>query len=189
MWKLCSWTRNGYSCRGYSLQELLISLGLIATLAATTLPLLRNPGAATEADRFSLALGQALTDARGLAIASGERVTFCASSDGQTCIRRWPGDVELLVFTDRDKDRAPGPGDAIHLRRELKLQHATALWRGSLGRHYLRFRVDGSAVEYGRFTYCPTSGEPAAFRQLVINRVGRVYRHHDLNKPPEDCTP
>jgi Tfp pilus assembly protein FimT len=174
---------------GYSLQELLIGLGLIAVLAATTLPLLRNPGAATEADRFSLALTQTLADARGLAVASGERITFCASSDGQTCIRHWPGNVELLVFTDRDDDRVLGPGDILHLKQALRLQHATALWRGSLARPYLRFRVDGSAVEYGRFSYCPADGEPAAFRQLVVNRVGRVYRYHDLDQPPEDCEP
>jgi type IV fimbrial biogenesis protein FimT len=173
---------------GYTLQELLISVGLISALMASTVPLLRNPGAATEADRFSLALTQALTKARTLAVASGERITFCASSDGQTCIRHWPGDVELLVFTDRNGDRARGPGDVLHLQQELRLQHATAVWRGSLARPYLRFRVDGSAVEYGRFTYCPASGEPTAFRQLVINRVGRVYRRHDLDPPPDDCS-
>ena len=164
--------------QGYSLQELLISLGLISVLTATTLPLLRNPGATTEADRFARAVTQALANARGIAVASGERITVCASQDGGTCIRRWSGDVELLVFTDRDRDRALGPADALHLRQELSLQHATALWSGSL---------DGSAVEYGRFTYCPASEEHTAYRQLVINRVGRVYRHYDLDHPPAEC--
>jgi type IV fimbrial biogenesis protein FimT len=172
---------------GYSLQELMITLGLIAVLSVTTLPLLRNPSASTAPRRFTLALTQALAQARGLAIASGERITFCGSLDGYSCSRAWSGTTELLIFTDRNEDRVVDPADALHLRQRLELRAASAHWYGSLGRPYLRFRPGGSAIEFGRFSYCPATGDPAAFRQVVINSTGRAYVHHDDAQPGKDC--
>ena len=138
---------------GYTLQELLIALGLASILYAITIPVLRAPGATSEADRFTQAVTRALHQARSTAIASGERVTFCGSLDAQSCSRVWSHHV----------------------------------WRGSLGRPYLRFRVTGAAVEYGRFSYCPADDNPRAFRQLVINRVGRVYRDHEPTRLRKHC--
>ena len=164
---------------GHSLQELLITLGLVSILYATTIPMLRPPGAKDEAGRFTQALTRALNQARGIAVASGERVMFCGSLDGRKCSRVWPGDVELLVFTDRDNNRQLSEADTLHLQQPLRLQHARGVWRGSLARPYLRFRATGTAIEYGRFSYCPKNADARDFRQLVINRVGRVYQHHD----------
>jgi type IV fimbrial biogenesis protein FimT len=172
---------------GYTLQELLISLGLIATLSASTLPALKDRRGIDEGRRFTLALTQALRNARALAVSSGERVTVCGSLDGVSCSPQWPGDVTLLAFTDRDGSYDLSSGDELHSSQLLKLQRGTGVWRVSLGRSYLRYRVDGSAVEYGRFSYCPTNGDEANFRQLVINRVGRVYQHHDGEGRSDHC--
>ena len=130
---------------GHSLQELLITLGLVSILYATTIPMLRPPGAKDEAGRFTQALTRALNQARGIAVASGERVMFCGSLDGRKCSRVWPGDVELLVFTDRDNNRQLSEADTLHLQQPLRLQHARGVWRGSLARPYLRFRATGTA--------------------------------------------
>ena len=70
-------------------------------------------------------------------------------------------------------------GELLHHNQPLTLRRGRGFWRGSLGRPYMRFRVGGSAVEYGRYTYCPLSGDQRHFRQLVINRVGRAYQHRD----------
>ena len=107
---------------GYSLLEMTVTLGLISVLYAAAMPLMKNPGARTEPDRFTQALTGALAQARGLAIAGGERVTICGSLDGHSCERHWPGDVELLVFTDRDDSRTVGPGDVVHLQQRLRLR-------------------------------------------------------------------
>jgi type IV fimbrial biogenesis protein FimT len=172
---------------GYTLQELLVSLGLIAALSAVTLPVLKDRRGTDEGYRFTLALTQALRNARALAVGSGERVTICGSLDGISCSKQWPGDVTLLAFTDRDGSYDLSNGDVLHSAQLLKLRHGTGVWRVSLGRPYLRYRVDGSAVEYGRFSYCPTDGDEANFRQLVINRVGRAYQHHDDPGRSDHC--
>jgi type IV fimbrial biogenesis protein FimT len=165
--------------RGFTLLELLTSLGLAALLTVWGLPMLSEAGRAGEAAQFSHIVTRTLMTARRRAVASGERVTLCASTDQQRCVKNWLGEVSILVFTDRDSNFRLDQHDTLHLMQALKLRHGKAYWRGSLGRPYLRFRSNGSAVEYGRFSYCPQSGDTSRFRQLVINRIGRVYLHYD----------
>jgi len=165
--------------RGFTLLELLVSLGLVSLMTVWGLPILRDAGQAGEAAQFSQIVTRTLMTAKRRAVATGERVTFCASTNQHDCVKNWRGEVSILVFTDRDRNFRLDPRDTLHLVQPLSLRHGNAYWRGSLGRPYLRFRTDGSAVEYGRFSYCPQTGDRRRFRQLVINRVGRVYLHHD----------
>lgn len=172
---------------GHSLQELLITLGVLSALYMAAVPALRTGGPATEASRATQAISRALAQARVLAIGSGERVTICGSPNGSRCAREWGEGVELLVFTDRDNNRVLSKPDALHLQQPLPLQHGRVVWRLSLGRPYLRYRVGGTAVEYGRISYCPSSGKDRDFRQLVINHVGRVYQHRDGSGRRKHC--
>ena len=164
---------------GFTLLELLTAMSLLSLTMLWGVPLLSQAGLSGEARQFGFTLTRALNMARGLAVASGERVTLCASSDHHHCLKNWRGDVQILVFTDRNRNYQLDKKDTLHLSQHLRLRHGSGHWRGSLGRPYMRYRVDGSAVEYGRYSYCPQSGKQGEFRQLVINHVGRVYLHHD----------
>jgi type IV fimbrial biogenesis protein FimT len=164
---------------GFTLLELFICISLMSMAMLWGAPLLDKAGQSGEARQFGFILARALNLARGRAVASGEWVTLCASSDQHSCRKNWLGEVYILVFTDRDRNFQFGGQDTLHLSQRLVLRHGSAYWRGSLGRPYMRYRVDGSAVEYGRYSYCPQSGEAREFRQLVINRVGRAYLHYD----------
>ncbi|MCZ6832022.1 MAG: GspH/FimT family pseudopilin [Gammaproteobacteria bacterium] len=171
--------------RGVSLAELLVVLGIISLLTVVSFPVVDTAGA--EASQFNMIMMRSLGLARRQAVGGGERVTLCASDDGRSCLRDWVGNVSILVFTDRNRDHRLDDGDLLHHSQRLVLRQGRGYWRGSLGRRYMRFRVDGSAVEYGRYTYCPHSGDSRHFRQLVVNRVGRAYRHHDGGGKRDDC--
>ena len=171
--------------RGVSLAELLAVLGIISLLAVTGFPAFDTTS--TEARQFTLVMMRSLALARRQAVGGGEWVTLCASEDGRRCVRNWQGEVNILVFTDRNRDRRLDEEDLLHHSQRLSLRRGLGYWRGSLGRPYQRFRTDGSAVEYGRYTYCPLSAEPREFRQLVVNRVGRAYQHHDGGGKRADC--
>ena len=172
---------------GHNLPELLVTLAMVSLLLAATYPGLDAPGKRSEPRRFTLAVTQALMTARSAAIASGRRTTFCGSRDGESCDREWPAEVQLLVFEDWDGNRQVDIGDTVHLKQALALDHGRALARLSAGRPYLRYRGDGSALDFGRFTYCPADGDETSFRQLVVNRVGRVYQHHDGEGRLDHC--
>lgn len=173
--------------RGFSLFELLVSLSIVSILSFLALPALKSARWSGEASQFTQLLTRSIAIARRRAVASGERVTLCASSNHRNCLKHWRGEVSILVFTDRNRNYQLDGGDTLHLEQRLVLRHGDAYWRGSLGRAYMRFRVDGSAIEYGRYSYCPRDGSATEFRQLVINRVGRAYLHHDGSGRTSHC--
>jgi type IV fimbrial biogenesis protein FimT len=173
------------SARGATLAEMLVVLGILSTLVVAAYPALDTTG--SEARQFTLVTMRSLALARRQAIGGGERVTLCASLDGVRCERDWRGELSILVFTDRNRDRRLDGTEPLHHQQQISLLQGEVLWRGSGGRPYIRFRGDGSAVDFGRYTYCPRSGEHAQFRQLVVNRAGRAYQHHDDAGRRADC--
>jgi type IV fimbrial biogenesis protein FimT len=170
--------------RGFTLLELLLCLSIMSLATSWGFPYLIAAGRSSEASQFTHILTRALMSARSIAVASGKPVTLCASTDHHHCLKTWWGEVSLLIFTDRNRNYQLDGGDTLHLQQRLTLHHGTVYWRGSLGRPYLRYRGDGSAKEYGSYSYCPHRDGIHrdgihAFRQLVVNRVGRVYLYHD----------
>jgi type IV fimbrial biogenesis protein FimT len=170
---------------GATLAEMLVVLGILSVLTVASFPVFDTSG--SEARQFTLVMMRSLALARRQAVGAGERVTLCGSLDGVACERDWRGRVGILVFTDRDRDRRLDAAEPLHHHQRLLLHQGKVFWRGSAGRAYIRFRADGSAVDFGRYTYCPLSGEADQFRQLVVNRAGRAYQHHDGAGKRKDC--
>jgi Tfp pilus assembly protein FimT len=171
--------------RGATLAELLAVLAILSLLLALGIPTPDTAGA--EAKQFTLIVMRSMALARRQAVGSGERVTLCGSTDGRHCARDWQGPTSILVFSDRNRNYQLDDVDVLHHAQTLSLRQGQGHWRGSLGRAYMRLRTDGSAVEYGRYSYCPQSGDQRYFRQLVVNRVGRAYQHHDGGGRQSDC--
>ena len=174
--------------RGTTLPELLAVLGILSLLTVMGLSKSDTAGAAAEAEQFTLLLTRSISYAKRKAVATKERITLCASTDAQSCQRDWTEDVSILVFSDQNGNYQLDDGDLLHHSQQLSLRQGWGYWRGSLGRPYMRFRTNGSAVEYGRYSYCPRSGNMQHFRQLVVNRVGRAYQHHDGGGKTSDCS-
>jgi Tfp pilus assembly protein FimT len=171
--------------RGATLIELLTVLCILALLATAGFTVIDLTG--SEARQFSTLMMRSLSLAKRQAVATRERVTLCASADGSHCLRDWEGDISLLIFTDSNNNRQLDADEVLHHSQQLSLRRGRGFWRGSAGRPYMRFRMGGSAVDYGRYTYCPLSGERRYFRQLVVNRVGRAYQHHDGGGNHTEC--
>jgi type IV fimbrial biogenesis protein FimT len=173
--------------QGKSLLELITVLAILSVLTSVASPRFSAGRESTEARQFGHLLTRMLTLARTTAVASGQRTTLCLSADQRHCSKSWSSTTSILVFTDTNENRQLDSSDILHRSQPLQLTLGHGLWRGSLGRKYMRYRVDGSAVEYGRFTYCPYSRTVANFRQIVINHAGRPYTHHDGGGRITDC--
>ena len=114
--------------RGYSLLELMVSLSVISILSYCAAPALKIAGRSSEASQFTQLLSRSLATARQRAVATGERITLCASTDHRTCLKHWRGEVNILVFTDRNRDYQLDGGDTLHLEQRLVLRHGDAHW-------------------------------------------------------------
>jgi type IV fimbrial biogenesis protein FimT len=156
--------------RGYTLIELLIVIAILAMLFGS-MPSLTKLVAETRQQSQIAELQHLLELARNSAITSGEITTLCGSNDGAHCDQDWRA-PSIMIFTDRDANHQPNAADSIV--RSSKLSNEHWHWRGSGNRPYLRFRPDGSVMEWGRFTLCPSSDINYG-AQLVLNFAGRPY--------------
>lgn len=100
-----------HACRGASLIELAVVLGIAALLFAVAAPDLYTLVTAQQIKASSSELLDAISHTRAQALARNERVKLVpADPAGTDWTRGW------TVFIDRDGDRQPGAGDEVLAR-------------------------------------------------------------------------
>ncbi|BFM14336.1 hypothetical protein R50073_05190 [Maricurvus nonylphenolicus] len=105
-----SYSANTHTQVGFSLAELLVSLGILGVIAALAAPAF-NDLMDSSARRSSLAsFTGSLQFARGEAVGKQESVIICSSADGATCAGNNNWDSGWVVFVDDDGNGAPNYG-------------------------------------------------------------------------------
>ncbi|HSW13318.1 MAG TPA: GspH/FimT family pseudopilin [Solimonas sp.] len=168
--------------RGFSLIELMVTVGIAAIVAMVTVPglqsLVQNNRTATQVN----ALVSALMYARNEAVTRGGRVSICTSSDGYTCsdTDSWSGG--WIVFSDT----AGARGIVDPLTSDQVLQVFEALDGGSqltgttrlLSYDSAGFLTDALAPS---FSYRGASCTPRTARTINLSLQGRA------NVQPATC--
>lgn len=156
--------------RGYTFIELLTAV-VVFLASCASLPSLANLIHESRQTAQLYALLHMLDLARFNAIDGNKTITLCGSKDGVICERDWDAPT-ILIFYDLNGDHTYQTSDQLIHRTDLASTNWH--WRGSGERPYLRFRNDGTAMEFGRFTICP-EGKLQRGAQIVINFAGRPY--------------
>ncbi len=161
---------------GYTLIELLLTTAIAALLIQAGLGL----GSLITRERQALSileLQRLVQFARGQAVNMQGDVVLCALDESQDCEREWTG-RQVVVFSDRDRDRRLDEGEALQMSMWPE-ERGRLAWRASLGRPYLAFTAMGSTYQNGSFILCYEEGAERPDVVLTLNRGGRPY----LNKP------
>lgn len=172
-------TVRGMSQRnGFTLVEMLASVGILGVVVATAAPYLRSVGAASTLAAFTDGFFTHLHLARSEAIKRRGPVVLCKSADGQACTTAGGWEQGWIVFGDADGDGARDLAEPV-LGRGAALQPGFRL-RGNLNvSSYVQFMPTGAtrtstgAFQAGTLTVCRASSEPTEARQIVLNAVGR----------------
>lgn len=161
-------------CFGFTLLELLGAITLLLILIALAAPL---PGLleSARADGAMKLLMRALQYARMEAINRRAIIIVCGTRDEIECVSDWHN-INIMIFADTNNNKRRDSGEPA--LRVLAMPAGRVSWRGS-GRPYMRYRADGTAVEFGTYTYCAASRNNRYARQLTINAVGRPYLSRD----------
>lgn len=156
--------------RGYTLIELLTAIAVLALLASAAPPLTKL---LNETRQYSqLAEMQRLIEtARSTAVSTGHNITLCGSSDIIGCSKNW-NSTAVLIFDDHNGNHQLDSREQVIYRSQMP--QGRWHWRGS-NKPYLRFRPDGTSIEWGHFTLCPMSKEISYASQIILNFVGRPY--------------
>ncbi len=157
--------------RGYTLVEALIVVALIALLMSAV-PSFEKMLAENRQRSRIFEFQRLLQLARASAITSGHVTTLCGSTDQISCTADWPPSSTVLLFEDHNNNHRLDNNESLIY--QIGFPSSYWYWRGS-NRPYLRFRFDGTPMEFGHFTLCPENNRSATVTQIAVNFVGRAY--------------
>lgn len=167
--------------RGFTLHELLATLGVLGVLSALSVPSFanfeRNARRTTAVNEFF----HAVFLARSESIKRGGVVSLCKSLDGRSCANSAKWSDGWIVFVNLDRDDPPQV-DA----NESVLQVYPGWRRGNVqsNRASFSFRPTTQGLVNGTIVFCDDRG-PSEARAIIISHTGRprVSQRDAENKP------
>ncbi len=168
---------------GYSLYELIITIGLVALIMSLGLPsfgsILANHRLKVEVD----ALFHAVHLARKESVVRRRAVTLCPSRDGQNCEPDFDWSEGWIMFVNLDRD-----SPAAHDSNEPLLQRFSGILHNNVtaNRRSFSFRTTALRATNGTFIFCDKARRGVA-RALIVSYTGRprVSRIDRSGKPYE----
>ena len=155
--------------RGYSLYELIMTLGIAAAIMTVGLPSFHNIVANQKLMAETSGLFQAIHLARKESIVRRREVTLCASLDGHSCEPEldWSSGWMMFVNIDRDRPAVRDPNEPI-----LKVHEVGKSVRVQSNRRSFSLRSTELRATNGTLILCDRNNRGTA-RALVISYTGR----------------
>jgi type IV fimbrial biogenesis protein FimT len=164
--------------KGFTLIELMTTLGVATILIAVAIPSMQSFRMNSRQSASINDLLNGMRVARNTAITTNSRVTVCASERGTACENvGW--DKGWIAFVDRDQDRALDAGETV-IRAGAEVVGVT-IRSGQFG-NFLVYRPNGRVMSAsvdqnnGQLTFCDERGsEHAKGIRLDLSGRPRVY--------------
>jgi type IV fimbrial biogenesis protein FimT len=156
--------------RGLTLTELVVTVAILAGLAAWSIPVFRDLRRDASRTQQINAFVRGVHLSRAEAFRRNLVVSLCASPDGQTCAASGtPWHHGWIAFVNRDRDNPPerDPGEELLLVQPSWAEGTIAANRGSLS-----FRALGQSGVTATISFCDGRGSRAA-RAIIISQTGR----------------
>jgi type IV fimbrial biogenesis protein FimT len=164
--------------RGFTLAELLVTLGIVAISAGVCIPFARDLGHSMKLSALSNGLLADFYLARSEAIKRSYPVVICKSADGNTCAAAGGWDQGWIVFSDEDGNAVRGAGEPV-LQRFQALPPGFRVTGNQTVGNYISYHPTGStrmpsgAFQAGTITLCRTSEHASEARLIIVNAAGR----------------
>lgn len=155
---------------GFTLIECLVTIVVLAILAAIAIPSFQRDLMKKEMEASKLKLQRALYLARQQAMTQANHVVLCNRGQSMTCsTNAWS--QGFMVFIDINKNRQLESNETIILNETLNLKYGQLSW-SSLNRDNLSFlpRTGLPLGSNGTFSYC--AKDPQFSYSIVVSHMG-----------------
>ncbi len=174
-------------CRGMTLIELMVSIGITSLLTTIAMPSFNDFIVQLRVDNEISRLARLLLTARNHAISSEDNVIICPLADNGACSTKWY--EELSVFVDSN-----GNQQFDSANNELLIATKSPITSGDIlkyatNRNKITYQATGHlfGLSNGTLRYCPKGYEEKS-RAIVVARSGRFYATTDNNNDGHDET-
>ncbi len=184
-------------CSGFTLVELLFTIGLLMVLIAVLTPSLADLTRQNQIQTISAKFSQALQLTRNEAIKRNTKMALCKSNSGTQCDNSLNWEDGFILFNDLNGDGKVNRSETV-FRVYEKLPAGITLRGNSNIKNRITYKPTGDSTSMGRFVIC-ASGELQNSEVIFINGTGRIRTGKDADGngiPEEDngdeidsCTP
>ncbi len=167
-------TKKIHAQSGFTLEELLVVIGIVATLASLVPSMLyamsRTNNVAITLNRLTHDL--ALT--RIEAVRANEQYVICKSNNGQECVRNNKGwEQGWIIFKDSNHSRNREQNERIAIYQPAFNNSVEIKYHAFGSKHYVTYRPSGFTKTNGTFHICGDKQGQFA-KALVLFKTGRV---------------
>lgn len=158
---------------GFTLFELIVSVAIIAIIAAVAMPYFQQQMAQQEIKSTIAKLINANQSSKNLALLHHSNIVICPSKQLTQCeSAQWSNG--FIVFTDFNKNRTVDEDEKILHSEELNLKYGTLNWKGTLNIPSITFLAISGLPNgsNGGFYYCSSMGLP--HQKLNLSRMGHT---------------
>ncbi|NIP72271.1 MAG: general secretion pathway protein GspH [Gammaproteobacteria bacterium] len=162
--------RPGAQSAGFTLTELLITMGLAVILTVGVIPSFRTILANNRVSAAVNKLVAHLQAARSEAVRNGRQAILCPSVDGQRCERTNQWHRGWMIYADTNRNRRRDPEERV--TRVHGPLTGLSIHSGRYS-YRVRYRYDGSSYfSNTTFTFCDSRGAEHA-RAVILSNSGR----------------
>ncbi len=171
--QVISFPTSALGCKGTSLMDVLMTLGITSLLFGIGIPGFHSYLANSRLVSSTNLLSRSLALARSEAVKRNHHVVICKSRDQQHCTTKGSWRQGWIIYEDRLPNRKRDDDEPLIFAKSALPDAVRLNYAAFRSSNFIAFRATGITKTNGTFTLCYHQNADSA-RALILSKSGRV---------------